>query len=253
MGAADAPLLDLRDRAEAVTESGALVLDAAELGAAIAASASVAEATRALDDAVGALDRARRDAGLTVSLSARVAGGGDAGRWSAGATWDTRTRQPSVDLSIDPFDPAASPTTATFGANLSLPFGAATGAAIAQAAVDEALALARWQQAWASAALDLEGALRAAERADRALDLARDRYDLRAATLASVEARAGLGAASPLDLERARLDALEAALAVLRADDQARGARIRCELRLGRAPSFEPIATALRAAPSEVD
>jgi len=224
----------------------------ADLEAAIATGARVADATRALDDAVVALGRARRDAGVSVSLSARVVNTGDAGRLTLGAGWDTRSLQPSAELAYDPWNPAAAQTTATLGASLSWSFGGGSATSVAQAELDEALAVERLQQAWSAAALELENLARAADQAGRARDVALERYAARLANLASVRVRAELGAVSPLDLRRAEHDALDAALALLRADDQARTARLRLELALGRTPTFDPIAAALAAAPTEV-
>lgn len=223
-----------------------------EIEAAVARSARVAEATRALDDAVTALDRARREAGVTASVSARVTATGDAGRYALGAGWDSRSLQPSADLSLDPWNDAPTQTTLTFGASVSLPLGAATAAGVGQAEVDEALALERLQQAWAAAALDLENLLRAVDQAERASALATDRLAIRATALVSARVRADLGALSPLDLRRAELDALDAALAVARAQDQARTARARAEIALDREPSDDLIAAAFAATTTEV-
>jgi outer membrane protein TolC len=176
----------------------------------------------------------------------------DAGRVTVGAGWDTRSLQPSAEFSYDPWNPATAQTTATLGANLSWSFGGNDATAVAQAEVDEALALERLQQAWSAAALELENLLRAAEQARRAAALA-----ARALRPAGRPTSPRCGyvrgwAPLALDLQRAELDALDAALALLRADDQARSALLRLEAALGRTPSFDPIAAALAAAPTEV-
>lgn len=229
-----------------------LPVTAAEVDAAIAGHARVAEATRALDDAVTAVARARREAGVTASVSARVTITGEDGRYALGGSWDSRSLQPSADLSLDPWSDAPTQTTVALGATLSLPIGVASAAGVAQAEIDEALALERLQQAWSAAALELETQLRAADQAERALALAVDRLGIRSASVASARVRADLGALSPIDLARAELDALDAALSVLRAQDQARSATTRVELTLGRTPSDPWIAAALAAATTEV-
>lgn len=230
--------------------SGVLAPD--EFDAALIESDRVREALRALDDAATALARARREAGVTVSLSARVVNTSDAGRVTVGAGWDTRSLQPSAELAYDPWNPAAAQTTATLAANLSWAFGGNDATAVAQAEIDQAVALERLAQARSAAALELENLLRADDQARRAAALAGERYAQRLTQLASLRVRADLGQASPLDLRRAELDVLDAALSLLRADDQARSARVRLEAALGRAPSFDPIAAALAAAPTEV-
>ena len=246
------PLAALASATAALTLAATASVSAAEFEAAISASSRVAEAMRALDDASVALERARREAGISVSVSARLVNTGDAGRLTLGAGWDTRSLQPSAELSYDPWNPTASQTTATFGANLSWSFGGSSATAVAQAEIDQALALERLQQAWSAAALELENLARAADQAARSQAVAVERHAARLANLASVSVRAELGAVSALDLRRAELDALDAALALLRADDQARTALLRLELALGRAASFDPIAAALTAAPTEV-
>ena len=246
------PLAALTAAAAAIEAAAPPAYTPADLEAAIAAGARVGDATRALDDAVVALDRARREAGVSVSLSVRVVNTGDAGRLTLGAGWDTRSLQPSAELTYDPWNPAAAQTTATLGANLSWSFGGGSATSVAQAEIDEALAVERLQQAWSAAALELENLARAADQAGRARDVALERHAARLASLASVRVRTELGAVSPLDLRRAELDALDAALALLRADDQARTANLRLELALGRTPTFDPIAAALAAAPTEV-
>jgi outer membrane protein TolC len=244
------PLRALQDAAVDVPSPRTLGPDEAD--AAIEASARVGEAQRAVDDAATALVRARREAGVTVSLSARVVNTGELGRVSVGAGWDTRSLQPSAELSYDPWNPASAQTTATLGANLSWSFGGSDATAVAQAEIDQAVALERLQQARWAAAQELETTLRADDLAGHALAIAAERYAQRLIQLASVRVRADLGLVSPLDLRRAELDALDAALALLRADDQARNARLRLDVALGQAPSFDPIAAALAAAPTEV-
>ena len=246
------PLAALAAAAAAATAAAPLTLDPDEFDTALAASDRVGDALRALDDADTALARARREAGVTVSLSARVVNTSDAGRVTVGAGWDTRSLQPSAELSYDPWNPATAQTTATLGANLSWTFGGNDATAVAQAEIDLAVALERLAQARSAAASELENLLRADDQARRAAAIAAERYALRSTQLASVRVRADLGQASPLDLRRAELDALDAALSLLRADDQARGARVRLEAALGRTPSFDPIAAALAAAPTEV-
>lgn len=225
---------------------------AAEIDAAVAASDRVAEAARSLDDAVVALARARRDAGVTASLTARATVAGDGGRYALGAGWDTRSLQPSADLSIDPWNAAVSQTNLTLGASFSLPLGAANSAGVAQAEVDVALDRTRLEQARWTATTELEALVRAVAQAERALGIAVDRLAIRTTTLTSARVRADLGAVSPLDLRRAELDALDAALAVARAQDDARGARSRAELALGRDLSDAWVAAALAAEPMEV-
>ena len=246
------PLGALGASAAAVASQPPLALGPDEFEAALSASDRVNEAQRALDDAATALERARREAGVTVSLSASLVNTGDAGRITVGAGWDTRSLQPSAELSYDPWNSASPQTTATLGANLSWAFGGDDATAIAQAEIDQALALERLLQARSAAALELENLLRADDQAQRAATLAGERYAQRLTQLASVQVRADLGQVSPLDLRRAELDALDAAQSLLRADDQARSARVRLEAALGRTPSFDPIAAALAAAPTEV-
>ncbi len=246
------PLGALGAAAAAVASQPPLALGPDEFEAALAASERVNEAQRALDDAATALGRARREAGVTVSLSASLVNTGDAGRIAVGAGWDTRSLQPSAELSYDPWNSASPQTTATLGANLSWAFGGNDATAVAQAEVEQALALERLLQARSAAALELENLLRADDQARRTATLAGERYAQRLTQLASVQVRADLGQVSPLDLRRAELDALDAAQSLLRADDQARSARVRLEAALGRTPSFDPIAAALAAAPTEV-
>ena len=221
---------------------------AAEVDAAVAASDRVEEATRALDDAEVALARARRDAGVTASLTARATVAGDGGRYALGAAWDTRSLQPSADLSIDPWNAASTQTSLAIGASFSVPIGAATAAGVAQAEVAVELARTRLEQARWTATTELEALLRAVDQAERALGITIDRLALRTTTLTSVRVRAELGAASPLDLRRAELDALDASLAVARAQDDVRGARSRAELALGIVPTDAWLSAALTAA-----
>jgi len=239
-------------QAAAADPSPPITLDGDEFDAAVGASDRVREAQHAVDDAATALERARREAGVAVSLGARVVNTSDAGRVTVGAAWDTRSLQPSADLSYDPWNPADPQTTATLEANLSWSFGGNEATAVAQAEIDQALALERLQQARSAASLELENLVRADEQARRAAALAAERHAQRLTQLASVRVRADLGQASPLDLRRAELDAFDAALALLRADDQARSARLRLEAALDRSPSFDPIAAVLAAAPTEV-
>lgn len=248
------PLGTLQGAAEAAATdpSPAITLGPDEFDAAVAASDRVREARDAVDDAATALERARREAGVTLGLSARVVNTSDAGRVTVGAAWDTRSLQPSADLSYDPWNPADPQTTATLEASLSWAFGGNEANAVAQAELDQALALERLQQARSAAALEIENLLRADEQARRAAALAAERHAQRLTQLASVRVRADLGQASPLDLRRAELDGYDAALALLRADDQARAARLRLEAALDRSPSFDPIAAVLAAAPTEV-
>lgn len=221
---------------------------AAEIDAAVAASDRVAEATRALDDAEVALARARRDAGVTASLTARATVAGDGGRYALGAAWDTRSLQPSADLSIDAWNAASPQTSLALGASFSVPLGAANSAGVAQAEVAVEVARTRLEQARWTATTELEALLRAVDQAERALGIAIDRLAIRTTTLTSVRVRADLGAASPLDLRRAELDVLDASLAVVRAQDDARDARTRTELALGLVPTDAWLAAALSAA-----
>jgi len=246
------PLAALAASAAAVAAAPPLVLGSDEFDAAVAGSNGVGAAQRDVDDAVTALARARREAGVTVGLSASLVNTGDAGRLTLGAGWDTRSLQPSADLSYDPWNDASAQTAVTLGANLSWAFGGANATAVAQAEVDLALATEWLAQARSAAALELENLLRADEQARRNVALAAERHAQRLAQLASLRIRADLGQVSPLDLRRAELDALDAALTLLRADDQLQAARLRLETALGRTPSFDPIAAVLAAAPTEV-
>ena len=131
---------------------------------------------------------------------------------------------------------------------LSLPLGAATTASRRPGRGRRRAGAERLEQARSTAAAELENAAPGRRTADRALAIAVDRLAIRTTTLTSTRVRADLGAVAPLDLRRAELDALDAALAVARALDDARTARSTAELALGRDPSDAWVAAALAAA-----
>lgn len=138
------------------------------------------------------------------------------------------------------------------GVTASVPIGPAVGNAVTAAALDQALAVGRWEQAVATAEVALDAALASHDDAQRELALAVERLALRETQLASLRLRAAAGAVAPLDLERAELDYLEQALAVLRMADQVWIARARLEARVGQALSCDSIVTAVAAVVSEV-
>lgn len=242
----------LDERVQRVVPAAPLAVDAAELEAAVGLDPRVAEAQRSVGEAASSLTRTQREAGASVSVSANAVSSGDYGRVSVGATWDTRSYQPSAEFTIDPWNAAASQSSVALRATVTVPFGAPARIGVDSAAVDYELALERWEQAAASAGAAIEGALQTDAHASRQLLLALERYSLRATQLESLRVRAEAGGLSPLELERAELDLFDLALGVLRNAEQATSARARLERLLGRVPSSEPIAAALAAVMPEV-
>jgi outer membrane protein len=214
--------------------------DAAALRAAAMESERVRSAAQALVDAERAEARAERDAGPTVALSAGYQATGDAGRVSVGAAWDTRSYQPSLDLSLDPFTSSAASSTVSLGVSVSIPLNSARAAESAQARAAAALASERLEQARVVAEIEIDASARTVDIAVRQLAISLERAELRRDQQASLALRASLGDVSLLELERARLDALDADLALARALDQARAALARLEqaLRLDPSPAL---------------
>lgn len=245
-------LAAMSEQVRGLTPASPLAVEPATMVAAVARDARVAEAARAVDDAATGQARAEREAGVSVSVTARAYSVGEAGRASLGVGWDTRSYQPSAELSLDPSASGATQVGATMSLTVSLPIGPAVGDAVTAAALDQALAIERWEQAVATADVALDAALASHDDALRELALAVERLALRSTQLASLRLRAAAGAVAPLDLERAELDHLEQALAVLRMADQVWIARARLEARVGQALSCDSIATAVAAVVSEV-
>ncbi len=242
----------LDERVQRLVPATPLAVDAAELEAAVGLDPRVAEALRAVEVAAAALTRAQREAGASLAISANAVSSGDFGRVSVGASWDTRSYQPSAEFTIDPWNAAGSQSSVALRATVTVPFGAPSGSGVDAAAVDHALALERWEQAAASAVAAVEAALRADAQASRQLMLALERYSLRSTQLVSLHVRADAGGVSPLELERAELDLFDLALDVLGSAEQMTSARTRLERLLGRVPTSEPIAAALAAVMPEV-
>lgn len=245
-------LAAMSEQVRGLTPASPLAVEPATMVAAVARDARVAEAARAVDDAATGLARAEREAGVSVSVTARAYSVGDAGRVSLGVGWDTRSYQPSAELSLDPTASGATQVGATMSVTASVPIGPAVGNAVTAAALDQALAVERWEQAVATAEVALDAALANHDDAQRELALAVERLGLRETQLASLRLRAAAGAVAPLDLERAELDHLEQALAVFRMADQVWIARARLEARVDQALSCDSIAMAVAAVVSEV-
>jgi len=206
--------------------------EAARLDAAAADSARVRAAESALADALQSAERARRDAGPSASLSANVAVSGDAGRIALGGGIDTRSYQPGLDLSVDPFSNAPAGTTASLSLTVTVPLASARAAEFDRADLAAALEFERLEQARVQSQLDLAASVRAVEQTAGQLRITLDRLALRAMQLEAGEVRHAAGTVSPLDLERTRRELAEAELALDRALDTARLAQARLALAL---------------------
>jgi outer membrane protein TolC len=204
--------------------------DQATLDAAAAIGARVRSAQDALADALASADRARSDAGPSASLSANVALSGDAGRVALGGGIDTRASQPTVDLSLDPFSNAPAGLSASVSLTVTVPIASARAATVERADLVTALESERLAQAHVQSSLDLTAAVRAVEQAAGQLRITLDRLALRTLQLEASEVRHAAGTVSPLDLERARRELVDAELALDRALDAARLARARLAL-----------------------
>ena len=226
---------DLLDAATAWCATLQLPVDA-ELRSAADASARMRSAEAALRQALEAAERARRNAGPTASLSTSVSVSGESGRASLGAGIDTRSYQPSLELSVDPWSARPEAASATLSLSVTLPLGAASTAEIERADLTVALERERLASARTQAQLEFEATRRVVEQAAGQLQLALERLALRELQHQAVEVRAAAGTVAPLDLARSHRDLDEAELALARALDAARIAQARLGLDLGRTP-----------------
>ncbi len=208
----------------------------AGLRAAASTSDRVRNAERTLAEAVEATARAHRDAGPTASLSGDVSFSGEAGRASLAAGFDTRSYQPSLELSVDPWTARADATSASLSLSVTLPLGSARAAEVERADLAVALETERLASARAQAERELQAAGWAVEQAAGQLQLALDRLALRELQHQAVEVRAAAGSVSPLDLARSRRDLDDAGLALARSLDAARVAQAHLALALCQAP-----------------
>lgn len=236
------PTFDSAERAREAAGDAAAALEAAVLQAALSAAErwwAAERAGRAATQAqarLEAAERARRDAGPTASLSTSVSVSGESGRASLGAGIDTRSYQPSLELSVDPWVPRPEAASASLSLKVTLPLGPARSAEIERADLAVTLERERLASARTQARLELEATHRAVEQAAGQLQLALDRLALRVLQHQAVEVRATAGTVAPLDLARSIRDLDEAALALARALDAARVAQARLALDLGRPP-----------------
>lgn len=206
------------------------------LDAAVAATARVRTAERALADALAAAERARRDADASVAFTAAASHVGDAGRVAVGGAIDSRGRQPSIDLSLDPFSTAPAGTTATLTLAITVPLASSRGATFEQLDLAAGLEAERLVQARALTRLELEAGVRSVDQAAGALLVALERRALRALQVEAGAVGAAAGAVSTLELDATRLELAEADLALWRTLDVARVAVARLEVELGASP-----------------
>jgi outer membrane protein TolC len=159
---------------------------------------------------------------------------GDADRslqW--GASFDTRTLQPSLSLSYDPdtgvpgVGADGTSRSLTLGVALRVPLDPTVGNALAAARVGRERARVQLELAQARAELDVDRRTFEFGSASADAALARAVADQARADLAVSEARFASGALSELAIARARLDADRAALDADRAADGARLAALR--------------------------
>lgn len=192
----------------------------------LAARLQVAETDRTAD---ATLRDQLPSVGFSVSSSS-----GDADRnlqW--GASFDTRTLQPSVSLSYDPDSGVPGVGTDgtsrsfTVGVALRVPLDPMVGNALAAARIGRERAQAQLELAQARAELDVDRRAFEFESASADAELARAAADQARADLAVREARFASGSISELAIARARLDAERAELDAARARDGARLAALR--------------------------
>jgi len=188
---------------------------------------------------------------VTLALSARAYASGELGRASASASWDTRTYQPSLDVTLGPWSPSPNQSGLTLSASVTLPFGNGANDAAADILAAQ-LATERYEQAVAAALRAFDLAHLSDVQAQRSLQLALDRYAQSERRYASLLIAVEAGSVSAIELERVRLDRLEQSVAVARAASSAVAARTALELRSGIAPSTPRIATAIAAVTQEV-
>ena len=192
----------------------------------LAARLQVAETDRTADATL-------RDQLPSVAFS--VAGTrGDADRsLQLGASFDTRTLQPSVSLSYDPDSGVpgvgedGTSRSWTVGLALRVPLDPTVGSALAAARIGRERARAQLELAQARAELDVDRRGFEFESASADAALARAAADQARADLAVAEARFASGSLSELAIARARLDADRAQLDADRASDGARLAALR--------------------------
>jgi outer membrane protein TolC len=183
---------------------------------------------------------------------------GDADRtlqW--GASFDTRTLQPSASLSYDPDSGVpgvgedGTSRSWTVGVTLRVPLDPTVGSALAAARIGRERARAQLELAQARAELDVDRRAFELESATADAALAGAAADQARADLAVAEARFASGALSELAIARARLDAERAALDADRALDAARLAALRLLDALAIDPDPAAPAAAPPAAPQE--
>ncbi|MFN2321683.1 MAG: TolC family protein [Trueperaceae bacterium] len=232
----------------ALPDPAALVAQAPEAAWArrsdvLAARLQVAETDRTADATL-------RDQLPSVGFSV-ASTSGDADRslqW--GASFDTRTLQPSVSLSYDPDSGVpgvgvdGTSRSLTVGVALRVPLDPTVGSALAAARIGRERALAQLELAQARAELDVDRRAFEFESASADAELAHAAAEQARADLAVREARFASGSISELAIARARLDADRAELDAGRAGD---GARL-AALRLLDALAIDPVP---RTAPQE--
>ncbi len=215
----------------ALPDPAALVAQAPEAAWAsrsdvLAARLQVAEIDRTADATL-------RDQLPSVGFSV-ASTSGDADRslqW--GASFDTRTLQPSVSLSYDPDSGVPGVGTDgtsrswTVGVALRVPLDPTVGSALAAARIGRERARVQLELAQARAELDVDRRAFEFESASAEAELARAAADRAHADLAVAEARFASGSISELAIARARLDADRAELDADRAHDGARLAALR--------------------------
>jgi outer membrane protein len=228
-----------------------IVLDAEAVARGVAESERVRSALRALRDAELADARARREAGPSVAASASVGAAGASGRVSLGASWDSRSFQPTVDLSIEPYRPSPPSTTAAVGVSVTVPFSTTRGPEREQGLRAIAMAEEQLAQARTIGELELQAQLRGVEAVLGQLALALERARLRDDHAISRALGAELGHLAPLDLERGALDDRAAEINLGEILDTARLALARLELALGGDPIPVLVGTAAAAAGTE--
>ena len=200
---------------------------------ALAERGDVLAAQLALADTERSAAATLRDQLPSVGVSVAHASGDAERSLQVAGAFDTRTLQPSLSISYDPdtgvpgVADGGSSRSLTLGVTLRVPLDPTVGSAIAAARIARERAQRQLELARDRAELDTERRDFELASALADADLARASADLAQADLAVAEARFASGALSELAIARARLDAARADLDADRAADAARIAVLR--------------------------
>ena len=196
-----------------------------QMDAQLAARGDVIRVQLMVAQAQQSLDSGVRDVLPSGSFDLSYSLANDAHRASLGASFDTRSFQPSVALSYDPDSGGTAPGQQQNGLALEIrvqvPLNSAVTAALDAARLNRDTAVQQLERTLALAGLDIENRDRSHQAASASAALNASLRGQRRQDLAIARERLELGLIGPLEVDRAELDLLDAELREARARDNA--------------------------------